>query len=339
MPAHDLSASPGGTPDLSPDLSIPPDLSIVIVNWNTRDMTRDCLRSVFDALHGPDAGRIGAQVILVDNASADGSADMVAAEFPQVALIRNDANRGFAAANNQGFAIATGRHILLLNSDTLVHGDALSASVAWLDAHPAAGALAIKALNADGTTQMTCHQFPSLLNQFLMASGLWKLKWPRFLGRYHMTDWARDSEREVEVISGCYLMLRRPVLDQVGPLDEDFFFFGEETDWCRRMRDAGWVLMFVPLGTFTHFGSVSAKKLNHKRDVMLAGSKVRLHRKHGGPAAAAVAWLMAALFNASRALFWTLRAALGGGAAARDRARHFRAVVGDLGVIWRGGTA
>ncbi len=327
--------------DLPPasDTSSDPDLSVVIVNWNTRQMTRECLQSVQDALAGPDAGRITAQVILIDNASADGSADMVTADFPAVALIRNATNRGFAAANNQGFAIATGRHILLLNSDTLVHGDALSASVAWLDSHPAVGALGIKALNADGSTQMTCHQYPSLINQFLLASGLWKLKWPRVFGRYMMTDWARDTEREVEVISGCYLMLRRAVLEGVGPLDEDFFFFGEETDWCRRMRDAGWVLMFSPLGTFTHYGSVSAKKLNHKRDVMLAGSKVRLHRKHGGTAAAMVAWMFAALFNISRAVFWSVRSLVGGGEAARARARHFRSVVAELGVIWRGGTA
>lgn len=327
------------SPDPLPDLSAIPDLSIIIVNWNTLQMTRECLQSVCDALAGPDAGRITAQIILIDNASADGSADMVAADFPGVVLIRNATNRGFAAANNQGFALATGRHILLLNSDTLVHGDALSASVAYLDRHPKVGALGIKALNADGSTQMTCHQYPSLLNQFLLASGLWKLKRPRFFGRYMMTDWARDSAREVEVISGCYLMLRRAVLEGVGALDEDFFFFGEETDWCRRMRDAGWILMFSPLGTFTHYGSVSARKLNYKRDVMLAGSKVRLHRKHGGTGAALVAWSFAALFNGSRAVFWTLRSVLGGGEAARARALHFRRVVGELGVIWRGGTA
>lgn len=335
MPSSDIRPASDGFP--VPDLPIVPDLSIVIVNWNTRQMTRECLQSVRDALTGPDAGRITAQVILVDNASADGSAEMVAADFPEVALIRNATNRGFAAANNQGFVLATGRQILLLNSDTLVHGDALSASVAYLDSHPKVGALGIKALNADGSTQMTCHQYPSLTNQFLLASGLWKLKRPRVFGRYMMTDWVRDSEREVEVISGCYLMLRRAVLEGVGPLDEDFFFFGEETDWCRRMRDAGWVLMFSPLGTFTHYGSVSARKLNHKRDVMLAGSKVRLHRKHGGPAAAGVAWLFAALFNVSRAVLWSLRSFLGGGETARARAQHFRLVVADLGAIWRGG--
>jgi GT2 family glycosyltransferase len=315
-----------------------PDLSVVIVNWNTREMTLDCLSSVQAGLAGPDAGAIDAQVIVVDNGSEDGSAEAIRARFPDVELIRNRHNRGFAAANNQGFLLATGRYVLLLNSDTVVHGDALSASVAYLDDHPLVGALGIKALNADGTTQMTCQRYPSLLGQLLLASGLWKLERPGVFGRYQMRDWDRDTEREVEVISGCYLMVRRQVLEQVGPLDEDFFFFGEETDWCRRMRNEGWILMFSPVGTFTHYGSASARRLDHRRDVMLAGSKVRLHRKHGGPVAAVIAWVIAALVNVLRAVYWSLRG-LGGDPAARARARHFRSVTRDLGVVWRGGTS
>lgn len=314
------------------------DLSIVIVNWNTLQMTKECLESVFAGLDGPDAGRIVAEVILVDNASADGSADMVERDFPRVILIRNTENRGFAAANNQGFAIAKGRRILLLNSDTLVHGDVLSASVDYVDSHPKVGAFGCKVLNPDGTVQLTCHQYPWLLNELLMTTGLWKLKWPRFFGRYMMTHWQRDDERPVQVISGCYLLIRREILEQVGPLDEDFFFFGEETDWCRCIADAGWTLMFAPVGTITHYGSASARKLNHRRDVLLTAAKIRLHRKHDGWFAAAAAWLMAFGFNGSRALFWTLRAALGGGEAAKARAVHFHRVMGDIGEWWRGGT-
>ncbi len=299
-------------------------------------MTCDCLRSVFESLQNSEAPKIKAEVILIDNASEDGSADTIEREFPNVVLIRNQENKGFAAANNQGFEISKGRHILLLNSDTLVHGDALSASVAYMDKNLQVGALGIKALNADGTTQMTCQQFPSLLNMFLMASGLWKLKWPKFFGRYHMTDWQRDTEREVEVISGCYLLVRREILDQVGPFDEGFFFFGEETDWCDRMRRVGWILMFSPIGTFTHYGSVSAKKLSHKRDILLAGSKVRLHRKKS-IYSAAVAWVIVALFNCSRAVFWSIRSLFDNGTYTKQRAKHFRAVVCDLSVVWRGG--
>jgi len=312
----------------SPELS--PELSIVIVNWNTLEMLRDCLESVFAS----EGGR-AAEVIVIDNASDDGSADMVAAEFPQVRLIRNSENRGFAAANNQGFAVAGGRHVLLLNSDTIVHGDVLADSVAWLDAHPEAGAMGCRVLNTDGSVQLTCSMYPSILNQLLLASGLWKLRRPRFFGRYLMTDWQRDSERTVEVISGCYLLVRSRVIEEIGPLDEDFFFFGEETDWCRRMRDAGWVLAFAPVGEITHHGSASVRKLNHRRDVMLTEAIVRLHRKHGGIVPAALVWTITGLFNTSRAMFWSLRQ-LAGNREAGERALHFRRVVAAMPGAWVG---
>ncbi len=305
------------------------DLSIVIVNWNTREMTADCLQSVFDGL-----GALSAEVIVVDNASDDGSAEMVAERFPQAILIRNTENRGFAAANNQGFTIARGRQVLLLNSDTLVHGDVLPASVAWLDAHPDAGAMGCRVLNTDGTVQLTCSRYPSILNLLLLTSGLAKFSRPAFLGRYQMRDWARDSTRDVEVISGCYLLVRRSVIDQVGGLDEAFFFFGEETDWCRRMRDAGWKLMFAPVGEITHHGGGTVKRLNHRRDVMLSEATVRLHRKHGGRAAALAAFVILLVFNASRALFWTAASVMARGGRAPERGRHFRAVVAQSARTW-----
>jgi GT2 family glycosyltransferase len=258
---------------------------------------------------------------------------MVAAEFAEARLIRNAANRGFAAANNQGFAVARGRHVLLLNSDTVVHGQVLARSVAWLDAHPEAGAMGCRVLNTDGSVQLTCSMYPSILNQLLQTSGLWKLRRPRFFGRYLMTDWRRDSERAVDTVSGCYLMVRARVIQEVGPLDEAFFFFGEETDWCRRMRDAGWKLVFAPVGEITHHGSASARKLDHRRDVMLTQALVRLHLKHAGLAPAAAAWAIGAGFNLSRAAFWSLRRALGDRRAA-ERARHFRGVVAHLRDAW-----
>lgn len=309
------------------DLPTPPrpDLSIVVVNWNTLDLLRDVLRSVHDNPAG-----IRSEVIVIDNASSDGSADMVADEFPQTVLIRNADNRGFAAANNQGFSVSTGRHILLLNSDTIVLGDVLGASVRYLDTHPDVGAMGCRVLNPDRSMQRTCSMWPSLLNLTLLTSGLWKLHPPvlaRFLGRYQMMGWQRDSERPVEVISGCYLMLRREVLEQIGPLDEDFFFFGEETDWCRRMRDAGWRLMFAPVGEIIHYGGASAHKLNHRRDLLLTDAMVRLHRKHGGRLAGATVWTLLFCFNLSRALFWGGLALIRSKPAHHDRARHFRNVV------------
>lgn len=318
---HDRSTPDNSVQPVSRS-GILPDLSIIIVNWNTLELLRDVLASTFENVAG-----ITVEVIVIDNASTDGSGDMVAAEFPQTILICNPENRGFAAANNQGFAIAKGRHILLLNSDTIVLGPVLGASVHYLDDHPLVGAMGCRVLNPDRSMQRTCSMWPSLLNLVLLTSGLWKLRWPRFLGRYQMMDWQRDTERPVESISGCYLMVRREVLEEVGSLDEDFFFFGEETDWCRRMRDVGWKLMFAPVGEIVHYGSASAHKLNHRRDLMLTDATVRLHRKHSGNLAAGCAWAILLGFNLSRAVFWNLRSLVQGNPGIRERARHFRNVV------------
>lgn len=307
------------------------DISIIVVNWNTVDMLRDCLTSVVQNLDDLDA-----EVIVIDNASSDGSQEMVEREFQNVVLIKNKENVGFAAANNQGFRIAKGEYVLLLNSDTIVHGDVLKQSVNYLAEHKSVGAMGCRVLNTDGSVQLTCSEFPTLTNLLVMSSGLWKLKSPRWFGKYLMTDWQRDSERSVEVISGCYLLLRQEVIREVGPLDEHFFFFGEETDWCYRIRSAGWQLMFAPVGEITHHGGGSVKKLNHKRDLLLTNSKVKLHRKHGGLVAASVCWLILAFFNATRAVFWTLRNMVSSSPVTKERALHFRRVFLALGNAWSG---
>ena len=304
------------------------DLSIVIVNWNTRQLLHDCLLSAERQLEALDA-----ELIVVDNASGDGSAAMVRSVFPDVLLIENEDNRGFAAANNQAILQASGRHILLLNSDTLVHGDVMSRSVEYLDAHPEVGMMGCKVLNGDGTTQLTCSQFPSITNLVLQTTGANRLG-GKFFSRYQMSYWTRDDEREVDVISGCYLMVRSQVIRDIGLLDEDFFCYGEETDWCRRCQDAGWQLRFAPVGTITHFGSGSTNKLNHKRDLMLSEGTVRLHLKHHGPFAARAVWLLLLVFNTSRSVFWTLRSWVGSSKAAHMRARHFRHVTRDFNCTW-----
>jgi len=306
------------------------DLSIIIVNWNTRDMLRSCLASI------PSRTGLQTEVIVIDNASADGSAAMVSEEFPEATLIQNKANLGFATATNQGLRVACGRHLLLLNSDTLVLGDVLADSVRYMDAHPDVGMMGCKVLNEDGTTQMTCSLFPSFPNLLLQTLGLNRLERPRWLQRYQMLDWARDDEREVEVISGCYLIARRTAVEQIGLLDESFFLYGEETDWCRRCADAGWRLVFAPVGSIVHFGSGSSRKLNYRRDLMLSEGTVRLHRKHGGRPAALAVWLLLLLFNTSRSAYWTLRALADSSSATRLRAGHFRQVVRHFTRAWPG---
>lgn len=304
------------------------DLSIIVVNWNTKELLQDCLRSAWEGLDG-----IKGEIIVIDNASTDGSVGMVREDFPGTQLIANSENRGFAAANNQGFALARGRHILLLNSDTVVHDDVFARSVQYLDENPDVGMMGCRVLNGDGSTQMTCSQFPTFANLLLQTFGVNRLG-GSFFSRYQMLDWDRDDEREVEVISGCYLMVRAEVINEIGPLDEAFFCYGEETDWCRRCANAGWGLKFAPVGEITHFGSGSTRSVNHVRDLMLSEGTVRLHRKHGGPLRAAAVWLLLLIFNGSRSLFWSCRALLDSADATRTRARHFRRVFRDFNRAW-----
>lgn len=305
------------------------DLSIIIVNYNTREMTLACLASVFAGL-----GDLSAEVIVVDNASTDGSADAISAAFPRAKVIRSARNLGFAAGNNLALPMALGRNVLLLNSDTLVLGGVLPASVAYMDATPAVGAMGCRVLNTDLSMQVTCSRFPTLLNLVLLTTGAERLGWPAFLDRYRMTRWDRRSEREVEVISGCYLMVRREAMADVGPLDDGFFFYGEETDWCRRLARAGWSLRFAPVGEIVHHGSASARKLSHRRDLLLTQGLVRLHRKHGGRIAAAAAWSILYAFNLSRAAYWRARSRWGRTPGAQERRSHFDAVVREYDGVW-----
>lgn len=303
------------------------DLSIVIISYNTREMTRECLASVVN-----HSGEFRVQIIVVDNNSQDGSVDMIKAEFPEVELITNSDNRGFAAANNQAFALCKGGYILLLNSDTIVLDNVLSASVEYLQCHPHIGGMGCRVLNTDRSTQPTCSGYPTLWRLLGMTLGTDRISCISGIDSYLMRHWARDDEREVEVISGCYLMIRREVLREVGPLDECFFFFGEETDWCRRIREAGWRLVFAPVGTIVHHGGGSVKKLNHHRDVMLTAATVRLHRKHGGRWAALLAYLILLVFNCSRAVAWSAWAVCK--PSALVRAHHFIRVVRSARVCW-----
>jgi GT2 family glycosyltransferase len=189
-----------------------------------------------------------------------------------------------------------------------------------------------RVLNADGSLQITGSRFPSLLNLFLQASGLSRLPGD-FFDRYRMRRWDRRDERDIEVVSGCYMMVRRAAFEAVGLLDETFFFYGEETDWCVRFRKKGWRLVLAPVGEITHLGGGSARKLNHMRDVMLSEGTVRLHRKHFGLTGGLACWLLLAGFNLSRAAAWSILG-LAGNVAARDRARHFRRVVANLHKTW-----
>jgi hypothetical protein len=311
-----------------------PDLSVVVVSWNTRDDLRACLRSTLDGLAG-----IAGEVIVVDNASSDGSAEMVAAEFPEVRLVRSPENVGFAGGCNAGLAVAAGRNLLLLNPDTVVVGDVLAATVRYLDDHPEVGALGCRVLDADGSVSPTCFRDPSVLNTFLGVTGLSRLPWPRWLGRERMTDWHRDRERDVDVVTGCYMAVPRAVVDRVGVLDDGYFFCGEESDWCRAIRRAGLAVRFAPVGDIVHTSGVAGRKLDHRRQLLLDAGLVRYAHKNDGRLAGRAMWVLRWLFAVTRATGWALVAAVDPRPAARRRARdrrgYFRRVVRDFAEVRR----
>lgn len=231
------------------------DLSIIIVNWNGKLVLESCLASIYG--QRPD---IEFEVIVVDNASHDDSLAMVESGFPEVRIVRNARNLGFAAGNNRGFAVARGRHVLLLNNDTVVLPEALQESVRYLDAHADVGALGCRVEFPDRRFQTTCYRFNDPLVLFMtrllplgsVAHEHWNY------GRY----WARQFKQptDVDVIAGCYLLVRREVIESVGGLDEDFFMYGEDEEWCGRIHAAGWRIVYLPSATIIHIHRFSSGK-------------------------------------------------------------------------------
>lgn len=232
------------------------DLSVVLVSYNTRDLLEQALRSALEATAG-----LQTEVFVVDNASRDGSAEMVAEKFPQVKLIRSPRNLGFAGGNNLALRQVQGRHVLLLNTDTVVRRDTLSCLVAFLDAHPEAGAVGCKILNPDGTLQLACRRgFPTPMAAFCKVSGLSRL-FPRSrrLAAYNLTYLDPEQTSEVDALSGSCMMVRKAAMDQVGLLDEDYFMYGEDLDWCYRLRQAGWRIYYEPRTAIVHFKGESGR--------------------------------------------------------------------------------
>ena len=266
------------------------DLSVVILSWNVRDLLRQCLESVL--INQPSAaGQTGlatrpdpltTEIIVVDNASTDGSVDMVRAEFPGVHVIVNAVNRGYAGGNNDGIAAAAGRYILILNPDTRVLGDALPAMVAYADARPGVGALGPQLLNPDGSVQSSRRRFPTLVTALFESTWLQSLAPRSVLNHYYLLDRADDAIQEVDWLTGACLLVRRQVIQQVGGLDEDFFMYSEELDWCRRIRQSGWQIVYLPSAQIVHYVAKSSDQVVAQRHIYFQTSKVRYFRKHHG---------------------------------------------------------
>jgi N-acetylglucosaminyl-diphospho-decaprenol L-rhamnosyltransferase len=263
----------------------PVTVGIVIVNWNTRDLLRDCLRSI--EASDPTITR---RVILVDNASSDGSAEMVHVEFPWVEVIANTENTGFAAANNQGlrqlgFGGTPGgdppRYGLLLNPDTVIPADAFRQMVERLDADPGIGMAGPRLVLPNGKLDLACRRsFPSPEVSFWRMTGLSKL-FPRsrLFGRYNLTYLDEHVETEVDCVVGAFMMVRREAVEQVGLLDEAFWMYGEDIDWAYRIKQAGWKVLYYPQVTALHVKRAASRN-NPRTRLEFQRASLIFYRKH-----------------------------------------------------------
>jgi GT2 family glycosyltransferase len=266
------------------------DLSILIVNWNTRDYLLRCLRKVYSTI-----GHATFEVIVVDNASTDDSVAAVRSQYPQVNLIENDENLGFARANNQALAASRGEFVLLLNSDAFVHDGAVDAMIHHLRTSPDTGIAGCRLVYEDGSLQRSCTAFPTLTSELWLALWLDRV-FPksRIFGSYKMTYWDQNDLREVDSVMGACMMVRRAVFDQIGVLDEHFFFSSEEVDFCYRAKQAGWKVRYLPDATATHIWGGSSQQIKTITFLNLYRYRILFFRKHyGGLKTFLYKWILA----------------------------------------------
>lgn len=269
-----------------------PDLSVVIVSWNVKALLRKCLLSLAasegwglwrsDAPPSAEARRT-LEVWVVDNASSDGSREMLQQEFPDVGLVASTENLGFTRANNVGIERCRGRYIMLLNPDTEVAADALSVLVDYLDGTEDVGIVGPKILDSDGEVQPSRRRFPTFGTAFVESTVL--QQWfprNRALARYYMWDKPDDTLQDVDWLEGACLVARRAVIEDVGGLDERFFMYSEELDWCQRAKEAGWRVVYVPTARITHHGGKSSEQVAAAKHIHFQRSKIAYYTKRFG---------------------------------------------------------
>ena len=260
------------------------DISIIIVSWNAKACLQECLSSL-PAAHATKS----IETIIVDNHSSDGSPEMVEAQFPGVKLIRLNENRGFAAANNIGIRASSGRYLALVNSDVIFLDQCLDKLADYMDQNPTIGISGPRILNRDRTLQFSCRQFPSLWNNFCSLTRVFKV-FPRceWLTGEHLSAFDHNSIRKVDALVGCFLLARKAAVDKFGTLDEGFFIYAEDIDWCKRAWDAGWEVVFYPGTTAIHFRGGSSANDPIRFDLEQQRAVIRYWKKHHGLVATAM---------------------------------------------------
>lgn len=274
------------------------DISAVIVTWNAKQLVAGCLDSL-----STESRQGSLEIIVVDNASSDGAPELVRSTYPHVRLIRNEENLGFAKATNIGINASAGRYICLINSDIVVLDGCLDKMRNYMDANQHIGVLGPKVLNADRTLQPSCRSFPGLWSGFCRALALDKLL-PRSkaFGREFMTHWSHETASRVDYLSGCFMMARREAVNQVGLLDEDFFFYAEDKDWCKRFWDKGWEVVYYPDAAVVHYMCGSSSRDPIKYYVQEIRANLHYYLKHHGQRASFIFLMISLLHQVMRIL-------------------------------------
>lgn len=248
------------------------DISIIIVNWNTREFLADCIASIYAS---PPDGEF--DIWIVDNSSIDGSTELIKETYPEINLIENQENIGFARANNKALRECQGKYILLLNPDTVVEAGAIKELENFLDRSPKTGLVGARLNNPDGTLQISAFPIPTLLREFWR---MFHLDYFLPYANYPMKDWDLNSAREVDTLLGACMLIRREALDDLGLFDEEYFIYSEEVDLCTRLKGAGWHLYWVPSAVVVHYGGQSTQQVAEEMFLRLYEGKILYFRKH-----------------------------------------------------------
>jgi len=276
-------------------------LSIIIVNWNVRDLLRNCLMSLSQHL-----GTLSCEVFVVDNSSTDGTAGMLREKFPEVVVIQNHENVGFSRANNQGIKRSRGRYILLLNPDTICVDDSIAKLVRFMDAHPDVGAAGPKLVNPDGSVQLEgARRLPLPFDTFCeytrLSTCFPRSRWTR---RHLIGEWDHQDSRPVECLSGACVLIRREVIEDVGDLDEGYPFNVEDIDWCHRVGQSRWTLYYLAEATIMHVGRQSIMKNRGAAALWAMRGVYRYYAKFYGRGTGLVVWALLWPVSVVKLLVW-----------------------------------
>lgn len=253
-------------------------ISIVIVTWNCKAYASECLKSLDRQLH-----RFPTELIVVDNASSDGTPELIAADFPHVRLIKSNRNLGFAKGNNVGISASRGKYVCLINPDVIVTADCLGKLVDYMECEPTVGLLGPKMLDPAGRIARSTMRFPTLWNSLCRALALDAIfkRSPTF-GGYLMRDFQHDEERDVEILNGWFWMARRSAMEEVGVLDEQLFMYGDDLDWCRRFHTHGWRVVFYAQAEAIHYGGGSSVNAPIPCYLAMQRANLQYWKKHKG---------------------------------------------------------